>query len=219
MSVSTVTPAPPAPAPPGAGLSQPRKWWSTAEFDELVRKGFLREGSHAFLWGGEIITPMPENQPHVNATMVLFGLLSARLPAAEWTVNLDKPIEIRDGYKPQPDLLVLTGPRSRYRVATPRAADAALVVEVSDTSYHDDAGEFLREYEAARIPVYWIVNIPARRVEVYRLQGPDRVAYAPPELFSLDARVPLSLDRDGAVTEFDPIPVAEVLADSLEGGA
>jgi Uma2 family endonuclease len=187
----------------------------------MVRQGLIREGSRAFLWNGEIIEPMPENQPHRNVTMVLLGLLAARLPAAEWTIDLDKPMEIRDGYKPQPDLAVYRGPRSGYRVRAPRAADAVLVIEVSDSTYRDDAGEFLREYEAAQVPLYWIVNIPARCVEVYRLRpaAPGGAAYAPPERFGLDARVPLSVSRDGVTTDFEPVPVAEIVADALEGHA
>ena len=67
MSTSTSTSAtataspPQAPEPVPVG---PRKRWTTAEFDHLIRSGVLREGSRAFLWDGEIIEPMSENPPH-----------------------------------------------------------------------------------------------------------------------------------------------------------
>ena len=53
-------------------------------------------------------------------------------------------------------------------------ADVGLVVEVSDSSLRDD--QILKKtiYARASIPTYWIVNVPARRVEVYTdPTGPD----------------------------------------------
>ena len=46
--------------------------------------------------------------------------------------------------------------------------DAALVAEVSDTTYPVDFGEMLPGYARAGIPDYWIVHLPENRVEVYR---------------------------------------------------
>ena len=59
-----------------------------------------------------------------------------------------------------------------------------------------DSGEVLRTLAAATIPVYWIVNIPRRRIEVYgHPSGPsetpcyhDRREYGP------DDEVPVVLD-------------------------
>src|SRR4051812_14796399 len=129
MSVRATTAPPPPPTSAPASVPEPvgpTKRWTTAEFDDMVRSGIIREGSRAFLWGGETIEPMSENQPHVHATMNLLFLLMARITAAEWTVNVDKPLEVREGYKPQPDLTILRGPRERYRVRVPGPADVAL---------------------------------------------------------------------------------------------
>jgi Uma2 family endonuclease len=43
----------------------------------------------------------------------------------------------------------------------------ALLVEVSDTTYLKDSGVKLRKYAAMKIPVYWIVNLSERAVEVF----------------------------------------------------
>ena len=43
-----------------------------------------------------------------------------------------------------------------------------LVMEISDTTYRKDAGPKLRAYARAGVADYWIVNLPLRRVEVYR---------------------------------------------------
>ena len=45
-------------------------------------------------------------------------------------------------------------------------ADVALVVEVTRSCVAEDRN-LARVYGAGGIPVYWIVNVPKRRLEVY----------------------------------------------------
>jgi Uma2 family endonuclease len=45
---------------------------------------------------------------------------------------------------------------------------AVLVVEVADASLDFDRERKRRIYAAAGIPEYWLVNLPERRIEVYR---------------------------------------------------
>jgi hypothetical protein len=189
---------------------------STAEFDRLVAEGSIREGSRAYLWDGEVIAPMPENPPHANAAENLRDLVAGQLPRELWTVNQARPVELSDGYKPQPDLSVLHGPRAVYRSRTPRAVDVVLLAEVADTTYADDAGEFLRKYAQEGIVQYWIVNIPGRRVEIYR--DPDRAGatYLTCRNYELGAAVPLVLSIGGQTWTYAGLAVAEILRDSLE---
>ncbi len=215
--MSTITPDAPAtalaesaPEPASVG---PRKRWTTAEYDDLIRKGIIREGSRAFLWDGEIIEPMSENPPHINAAANLFYLLLMRLARDHWTVNHDAPVETRDGYKPEPDISILKGPRSRYRNRAPNPADIALLVETSSTSYSKDSGAFLKEYASAGIAQYWIVNIPERRIEVYR--QPSKSGYASRTDYGLEDQVPLILDGEGGAVALGEIAVADVVRDSL----
>lgn len=188
--------------------------WTTAEFDALLAGGYLREGSRTFLWGGEIVDPMPEKEPHANAQDNLYDLILPFLPKEGWTVRPAHPVALKEGYKPQPDLVVLVGPRADYRRHTPTASDVALIIEIADTSYTVDAGEKLAEYANAGIPRYWIVNIAARRIEVYR--DPATGHYATREDYPLDGVVPLILPRGEISHEFGIIPVMDVLRDSLE---
>ena len=190
--------------------------WTTAEFDSMIASGYLREGSKTFLWDGEIIEPMPENQPHVNAQDNLYRLFVGHLPEADWTISPAHPLVLKEGYKPQPDLMVLVGPRSNYRRHVPIAADAALVVEIADSTYSEDAGDKLPEYAAAGIPRYWIVHIRARRIEVY--SGPNVASgvgrYEDRRDYVIGEAIPLILSRDAR--EFGLIPVLDILRDSLE---
>ena len=58
----------------------------------------------------------------------------------------------------------------------PGPADVALLVEVAESSLGMDRGEKLRAYARAGIPVYWIVNLVDRQVEVYTDPVNDRYA-------------------------------------------
>lgn len=198
--------------------SRPRRRWTDAEFDRLVESGVIREGSPAFLWDGEVIDPMAEDYPHLNAVFHLFQILMARLVPADWTVNQNLGIELVAGYRPQPDLSVVRGPRSslRARGARPRPADVALLVEVSDTTYLDDSNEYLRKYAEVGISRYWIVNIQARTVEVYNGPDPESLSYRVRVVYSLDETVPLTLDVGGVATDLGAIAVRDILRDSLE---
>lgn len=66
---------------------------------------------------------------------------------------------------PDPDLLWLPCP-----IGTPEHQwpQPILLIEISDTTYREDSGPKLRKYAYHGIPEYWIENLPADRIEVYR---------------------------------------------------
>ena len=63
---------------------------------------------------------------------------------------------------PCPDVAVLKGRPNVYRFARPHAADALIVIEVSDTTLEFDTTEKLPRYAAAGIPEVWIVDVAGR---------------------------------------------------------
>ncbi len=66
---------------------------------------------------------------------------------------------------PDPDLLWLPVPKRTPEHEWP---SPILLIEVSDRTYRKDSGVKLRKYAHAAIPDYWIFNLPADRIEVYR---------------------------------------------------
>jgi hypothetical protein len=209
-------------APPETATRRPietRKRWTTAEFDRLVRDGYIEEGSRTYLWEGEIIEPTTIYPAHYNALANLADLLRARLLRTDWTIYQEIPLEQDDGTKPQPDLMILPSPRSKYRRHKPTPADVALLVEVSDTTYDRDRGVRWVKNAKTGIPQYRIVNIPERRVEVYTSPevGPDGAPrYRDRADYGLGAVVPLNLTHAGAVSAYEGVPVNAILVDSLE---
>jgi Uma2 family endonuclease len=207
--------------PPRLEDVRPERRWTIAEFERLIDAGFLREGGPEFLWNGKILTPMSEHPPHILALDALFERLLLRLGSVDWSIRQDHPLDLREHYQPQPDIVVARGPRRDYAARQPRPEDVALLVEVADSSYPLDSGVMLREYAAARIPLYWIVNLGARRVEVYRNPrgAGDDATYDAPLLYNLVDEVPLELvPTAGAATRaYPPIPVRDIIGDAIRG--
>jgi hypothetical protein len=107
-----------------------------------------------------VMTDLP---PHTFAVWRFLKALLAMFAEAEWTVRGEQPILIGRYWAPKPDIVVLRGSDEIYATRHPRPRDLALLIEVSDTTYHRDRGRKWRRYAAAGIPVYMIV----------RLKGPD----------------------------------------------
>jgi len=112
----------------------------------------------------------------------------------------ESPVRVGDDSMPEPDLIVARGGLRDYLGRKPTVPDTALIIEVADSSLAIDSGDVLRTYAAEGFPIYWIVNIPKRRVEVYREPtGPsDRPGYQACRHFAPGERVPVVLDgREG----------------------
>ena len=82
------------------------------------------------------------------------------------------PRDGRRDSKPEPDRCVVRGTVRDYEERTPEPADIALVVEIADSSLAEDRKLAAEVYGPAGIPVYWIVNLVDRQVEVYTDPGP-----------------------------------------------
>lgn len=156
--------------------SDPPRRWTTEEFLRLVELDLV--GKRDYLWDGVILEAMSKKRPHSHVESRLLHLLPARFPPGRWYLTIDAPLRLADGYLPQPDFMVLNGGDEVYATRDLFPADVFLLIEVSYATYADDAGVTLAAYARAGIPLYWIVNIHQRRVEVYTQPDPTRGNYA-----------------------------------------
>jgi hypothetical protein len=166
------------------------------------------------LVGGRIYK-MIDLPPHTLAVENFREALRAMLPRDRWTIREEKAILIGRYWAPKPDISILRGNNNAtYATRLPRSSDVALLVEVSDTTYHRDRGPKWRRYAAARIPAYIIV----------RLKGPDTIVevrteptgrgqsarYTEVIRYTARAAESVPIHFDG--TEHGQIPVADLLA-------
>jgi Uma2 family endonuclease len=79
------------------------------------------------------------------------------------------------------------------------------LVEVSDTTLNLDRGKKLSAYVRDRIPIYWIVNLVDRQVEVY--SGPGKNRYKSRRIFKPGQQVPVVIGKHS----LPPIAVDDLL--------
>src|SRR5262249_62096530 len=91
----------------------------------------------------------------------------AARPPAGWSARMEQPVRIPAYDEPEPDISIVRGANADYRSRVPGPADVAMLVEVSDSTLGQDQGLKLAAYARDGIPVYWIVNLVDRQVEVY----------------------------------------------------
>jgi Uma2 family endonuclease len=104
-----------------------------------------------------------------------------------------------------PDLSIVRGGPGDYADRHPEPADVALIVEVAKTSLQQDREQSVI-LGAVGIPVYWVVNLEDRQLEVYA--GPVAGAYPPPTILDESASVELVIDGQvvGQIAVADLLP-------------
>jgi Uma2 family endonuclease len=139
--------------------------YTLTEFHRLLESGVLADTDRLELVEGALVRRMTHNPPHAAAVDLAQGLLRPLL-TLEWHLREQKPVTLNDS-EPEPDVGVVRGPLRRYVRAHPQPKDIALLVEVADSTLAFDRSVKGRVYARARIPVYWIINLIDRCVEVY----------------------------------------------------
>ncbi|MCC6756059.1 MAG: Uma2 family endonuclease [Solirubrobacterales bacterium] len=145
-------------------VSVPRRLFTVDEYYEMARVGILKPDERVELLDGEIVPMNPIGSPHawcVNRLMEAFAPLLGRI-----RLSVQNPLRLADTSEPEPDIVLLRPetPQDRH----PGPADALLVIEVADASIKVDRGRKLALYARAGIADYWIVDLNAGCVEVFR---------------------------------------------------
>jgi Uma2 family endonuclease len=93
--------------------------------------------------------------------------------------------------EPEPDLAVARGEIDDYEERHPGPRDVALVVEIAKSSLAEDR-KLAETYGGAGIPIFWIVNLVHRQLEVY--SRPTNGSYTSSTIFKKNDLVDLILD-------------------------
>jgi Uma2 family endonuclease len=176
---------------------------SVRKFDRMCAAGLFDDEKVELLGG--ILTMMASGPAHDNAVLSLRDQLLRILPNDRWTVRDDMPIGLGKFWKPLPDIAVVRGIRTDYLNRTPGRLDVALIIEISDSTYGKDTGTKLRRYERCGIPLYWVVDLPRRRVEVREMSAKG---LSVPVLYQEHEEIPVVLDGQdyGQVCVRDILP-------------
>jgi Uma2 family endonuclease len=151
---------------------QTRKWMRL-EYDRLMEAEILGPEDRIELLGGEMICKEPQYSPHATGISLVQRVLTAAFGPG-WYVRPQMPVALDDESEPEPDVCVVPGNPRDYRDAHPERP--VLIVEVALSRLRFDREHKGSLYARAGIADYWIVNIPDRRLEVYREPMTDAAA-------------------------------------------
>ena len=180
--------------------------FTVEEYHRLAEVGILHSGDPYELLDGWIVRKMPNNPPHVQTTIRASEQIRKIVPGSH-IVRVGFPITL-DGSEPEPDVLVAIGPVGLYNDRHPSPKEIELVVEVSDATLNRDKRLKLPLYAKSKLPIYWIINIPERQVEVYtEPRGGKSPTYRQRSDFAIDASVPVAIAGENRGS----IPVREIL--------
>lgn len=196
---TAVAPAPPEPVAP----AKPELYrLSVAQYEQMIEKGVLTKQDKVELIEGFLVKKMTKNSPHIAATLLIHRAVGAATPA-DWFLAQEIPVLLARS-EPEPDFLVLRGRIDDFFRRKPVPGDVALLIEVADSSLAEDRA-FAPLFAEAGVPIYWIANIPDRRIEVY--SDPAGSEYRSRQEYGLNAEVPLVLDG----REVARLPVRDLL--------
>ena len=106
--------------------------------------------------------------------------------------------------------MIVRGETRDYRDRHPGPEDVALIVEVADSTLERDRGVKRLVYARAGVPVYWIINVLERVLEVYYdPSGPaENADYRQRRAYESSDSVPLMIDalEAGSVAVRDLLP-------------
>jgi hypothetical protein len=185
----------------------PVRRFTVAEYHQLLKVGILRDGDPYELLRGWIVPKPKASPPNASARSRLMRRLLTMFRENEWIVGANHPITFVDS-EPEPSSTVFRGPDDMFTRRHPRPSECELVAEVSDVTLDRVRGIKLVLYASGRIPGYWIVNIPERRVEVYSdPRGGKNPIYRTSTTYGPDDAVPVVVAGKTRGT----IPVSELL--------
>ena len=188
MSVAEVeTPRTPMP-------NAPLMRFSADRYEELTRLGVFGTGDKVELINGYLVEKMPQNDAHSFIVDLLSEIFLRALPP-EWTIRCQFPVRMSFDTLPEPDAVIVPGPKTKYRRRKPRPKDIAIAIEVSDSSLRYDRTTKYAIYARDLVPVYWIVNIPDEVIEVYALPKAGRSpSYSKKVVYAPGSQVPVMLN-------------------------
>jgi Uma2 family endonuclease len=186
----------------------PVRRFTVDEYHKLIDVGFFAYDERFELLEGWIVPKMTRYPPHDQTLDNIHDMVWPLLPDG-WRLRIQEAIVTPDS-EPEPDGAVVRNSPRRYATRHPGPEDFGVLIEASDSTLQQDRTLKGRLYARANIPIYWIINLVDRQVEVYTdPTGPVADArYRQRRDYGPDEMVPLVLDGQevGRIAVRDLLP-------------
>lgn len=208
----TLTAAPPV--PPDAAYAPLRI--TAAQFAANAEAGVYPPGRKVELLDGVVVLrdararssdpPSDVGPQHSLLTKRARKILEPLAEAAGAIYRDSEPVLLPPYNGPQPDGAIVAGTDEDYAHRQPESGDVLLLLEVADSSYRNDSTTKVRIYAETGVPVYWLLRVPTRTLEVFT--DPDPAAGVYRALATLTAADAAAVPLPGGVAE---LPLADLL--------
>jgi Uma2 family endonuclease len=164
-----VTQPDPFPETTQAAEGLPRRAWTVAEIEAMVRAGIIDEHERFELLGGEVVPMSPKGARHEWVKIVLNRHLQQSVGREFWiapetTLRLDPKSFV------EPDFCIWP---SSIMPGDMRGYDVLLAVEVADTSLAFDRGRKIGIYAAYGIGEVWVVDANSLMTRTHKRLGAE----------------------------------------------
>jgi Uma2 family endonuclease len=153
-------------------LELKRRQFDVGQYHHMIATGVLREGDRIELIEGEILEMAAIGSQHAAQVKRLNRLFSRRL-IDEILIAIQNPVELGPRSEPEPDVALLRWRADYYADSHPQPADVYLVIEVADSTVEYDRQVKAPLYARSGIVEYWLIDISAETIEIYRQPTPD----------------------------------------------
>jgi len=159
----------PMPETTQAAEGMPRRPWTVAEIEAMVRAGIIAEDERFELIGGEVVPMLPKGGRHEMVKMELNWHFQRTAPTDLWVAQ-ETTLRLDEKSFLEPDFCVF--PRT-VPPGDMRGHDVLLAVEVADSSLAYDRGRKLGVYAAYGIPEVWVIEAASLVTHVHRGLGAE----------------------------------------------
>ncbi len=138
----------------------------------MAESGILQPDERVELLEGQMIQMAAKGTAHRAAVTRVRRLFDQRL-GDRVLICLQDPVQLDDYSEPEPDIAILLPDPLDYEEHHPTSSDVYLLIEVSDRTLKFDQDVKATAYARAGISEYWVLDVNARKLHVYRVPGAD----------------------------------------------
>ena len=202
-----VSPQPAIPTADPEWIPSPLYRMTVEQYEAMVASGAFSRKDRFHLINGYLVAKITQKPPHRVADELCGAELARLIPADRYHISGAKPIRLPGrASEPEPDRCVVRGTIRDYEKRHPGPDDIALVAEVADSSLAEDRKLATEVYGPAGLPIYWIIDLVHRQVEVYADPGPG--GYGSRAVYTEGQSVPVVIDGQplGQIAVADILP-------------
>lgn len=145
---------------------------SVQEYHQMAESGILQPDERVELLEGQMIQMAAKGTAHRAAVTRIQRLFNNRL-GDRVLICLQDPVQLDDCSEPEPDIAIVIPDPLDYEEHHPTPAEVYLLIEVSDRTLKFDCETKAPTYGRSGIAEYWVLDVNARKLHVYRVPGAD----------------------------------------------